>query len=259
MICCAESLDESMPSQIDDEEVGDRYVGNVKRSSFSNAGTLVVTRRVKKTLEGDYLEWCERIEHALRKQTGFCSVDVYPPVSGGQKFYTHIVKFDTLKDVMDWRHSQTCNDLMNEVSQYTIDVDIHIMRSDHASSLVWGIGTEHSHDDHAHTNEDEKPPQPIPWKQVTAILTCLWPLASLVDFLYYLFFRAVGKPPIPVIALVNIFTCVCLLVFYFVPLYMEHLAWWVFKEHDLVTDLKIIIPTAGMIAAVLLLVIFFRN
>ena len=94
---------------------------------------------------------------------------------------------------------------------------------------------------------------------MTAIITCLWPLASLVDFLYSLFFSAVGIPPIPVIAFVNIFTCVCLLVFYFVPLYMKHLAWWVFKEHDLVTDLKIIIPTVCVLAAVLLLVIFFRK
>ena len=117
MICCAESSDERTSSQIDDEEVGDRYTGNVKRSSLSNAGTLVVTRRVKKSMEGDYLEWCERIGLALQKQSGFCSVDVYPPVPGGQKFYTHIVKFNTLKDVMDWRHSQTCKDLMDEVAE----------------------------------------------------------------------------------------------------------------------------------------------
>ena len=92
-----------------------------------------------------------------------------------------------------------------------------------------------------------------------AIFTCLWPTASLIDYLYSLIFAAVGKPPIPVIAFINIFTCVFLLVLYLVPQYMKYMSWWVFSEHDLLTELKVLIPTTCMLVAVLLLVIFFRE
>ena len=40
---------------------------------------------------------------------------------------------------------------------------------------------------------------------------------------------------------------------------MKIFDWWVFQKHDLLTELKVVIPTVIMIAAILLLVIFFRK
>ena len=242
MDCCSDSCDRETSIEVE------RYVGNVKRASASNAGNLVVTRKVKQEYEEKYHDWCERIEDALAERSGFVSVEIFPPVPGGQQFYTHLVKFDTLKDVIDWRSSETCKAFMNEVEEYTIDVDIHILRSDHASSLVWGIRSENS--DHPH---------PIPWKQFTAVLSCLWPTASLLDYILSHFFHAVGKTPIPVKMIVNIVLNVAILVFFLIPNYMKIFDWWVFQKHDLLTELKVVIPTVIMIAAILLLVIFFRK
>lgn len=182
-------------------------------------GVLVVTRTVKKDYAEKHRLWLEKIVQALNAQKGFKRFESHPPMEGHHDFWTHVVEFETLFDSQQWAASEIRAELMEEVREYSVDEDIHILRTDIANSFIWGFGTG--------ATGTGMPSPPVPWKQVMVIMTCLYPTSLLINYLIGHFYREVWPDiPVPIAIFFGAFPVVCLLAPLLIPLYMRHFGWW---------------------------------
>lgn len=212
-------------------------------------GNIIVTRRVKEEFEEAYRDWSERIRAALKEQHGLVSVDIYEPDPGHTDFWTYVVRFDSFQSAQDWRKSEICKQLMEEVEPMTLDADIHVMRVDKASSMVWGFSAAEDISDKSSNVSNKPPPKPIPFKQVIAVLTCLYPTVLLVGWLLGNLWLAVPEVPVVVRIFLGILLAVPLLVTVLIPQYMSQMGWYVFKMYALQTECMVIVLTMLYFAA----------
>ena len=188
-------------------------------------GVLVVTRTVKKEYAEKHRLWLEKIAEALNTQKGFKRFETHPPIEGHHEFWTHVVEFETLYDSQQWAASEVRAELMDEVREYSLDEDIHFLRTDIANSFIWGFG--------ANAIGTGKPSPPIPWKQVMVIMTLLYPTSLLINYLISHFYREVWPDiPIPIAIFFGAFPVVCLLAPLLIPLYMRHFGWWATQRFE---------------------------
>ena len=132
-----------------------------------------------------------------------------------------------------------------------------MLRVDTASSMVWGFSAAEDMSSKSNTDSyapsSKPPPKPIPFKQVMAVLTGLYPTVLLVGWILGNVWLVIPQVPVVVRIFLGIFIAVPLLVTILIPQYMANMGWYVFKMHDWKTECTVIGLTLLYFAALAVL------
>ena len=209
-----------------------------------NAGTLIITRRIKAECEEVHKEWLQRIQAACAASPGYVKRKVYAPsgvLAADNDFWTHVVTFDSLENAKLWTTSAKCIELWQEVRPWVAEESMGFVLSDPQGSTTFGIMPSA-----AMTGTVPKTPLPIKYRQCLIILFALYPVillfALLMDFVY-----GTMNTPVPLRLFIGASLSVPSLTFVCIPFLMKHLGPWSFGSPALSKQQDIGI-TLGLLA-----------
>jgi len=116
-------------------ERGLRFVTNIYRGLSKKTSSPVISVIVRKFHESDRSsaeEVLQRFDGALRSWPGFLKIIHNPPIHGNDGYFSTVVSFKTLDDLIAWEQSDLRKNLVDELAEY---IDGEVVRN-----RLWNLG-----------------------------------------------------------------------------------------------------------------------
>lgn len=189
--------------------------------SVHQGATAIISHRVKPEHHVHYQMWLEKVDTLSKPFAGFIDRHVITPIAGKTQTFTVILRFDTAEHLHTWLTSSERRQLIDEVKPYLLDDDNYHVQSG-LEFLFQPLPTQNPH-----LVNVSPPPTPKLWKQFLLTWSAIFPLVTVIFWLYEQVVNALNVHPTPLIAKLIITGLVVFMMVYVVmPRYTKLVKKW---------------------------------
>jgi len=201
---------------------------------------FVTTRYIDEGREADYVQWSSQVESALAHVPGFIRSEQIPATTGGQPFWTQIIRFADKPASTHWNESVELAQLQAKVEEFTHDTEVSAVRTGESDWLNFGFSTQPG------------PGAPVKWKQLLAGVMALYPTVVIVHEIL----SALITIPFAISTLLTNAIAMSLVMLVWLPQLSKVLGFWLMPKDPLPVRTNLGVA-AGVVAVIALLTVVF--
>lgn len=181
----------------------------------------IISHRVKPEYQAHYQAWLDKVQTNSQQFLGFIDRHVIAPIAGKTETFTVILRFDNAQHLQTWLISTERRQLIDAVKPYLAEDDHYHIQS----------GLEFLFQPQPNPNpqlvELSPPPMPKPWKQFLLTWSAIFPLVTIISWLFEHLIKALNLPLHPLLSKLLITGAVVFMMVYVImPRYTKLVKKW---------------------------------